>query len=219
MPLVTTHAAFRVLLAALMTTGAAAYERTLDLRATDEAIAIGQSRDNSARERFHRPYRIPVGRPPFDYVDVVTPFRRAELAAEERARAGDRLFRQSDALAVLAEHGDRVQLFVEATFHPQNTFVGVPAYSVALTRPDAPARIEPRDVQRIARLGPRVDGVAAQPYPLPPSVPSSGQPLAGGTVIVTFDGLRLDPRGAYEAVIEEAGKELARVRVDLAKLR
>ena len=202
-----------------MTATAAGYERSLDLRAIDEAIAIGQSRDEGVRERFHRLYRIAVGRPPFDYIDVVTPFRRVELAAEERARAGDRLFRQSDALAAVAEHGDTIKLFVEATFHPLNTYVGVPDYSVALTRSDSSERIEPRDRLQIPRLGPRVDGVASLPYPLPPSVPSGGQPLAGGTVIATFDGQRLDPRAAYEAIIEETGKELARVRLDLGRLR
>jgi len=212
--------AIRILFSVLVTASVAAYERTLDLRAIDEAIAIGQSRDAAGRLRFHQPYRIHVGRPPIDSVDVVTPFRRAELAAEERARAGDRLFRQRDALAVVAEHGDTLQLFVEATFHPQNTYVGVPAYVVTLARTDVPARVEPRDEQRIPRFGLRVNTAPTPlPYPVPPSLPSGGEPLAGGTVIVTFDGRRLDPLATYEVVIEESGKELSRVRVDLGKLR
>jgi hypothetical protein len=216
---VAAHTAIRLLLPVLMTTMAAAYDRSLDLRAVDEAIAIGQSRDDRVRQRFHQPYRITVGRPPFDLVDVVTPFRRAELAAEERARSGGGLFRQREALAVLAEHGDTLELFVEATFHPQNAFVGVPRYAVTLTRPDQQGRIEPRREQRIPRFGPRVDGIPPLPYPIRPSLPAGGQPLAGGTVIASFDGQRLDSRAAYEAVIGEGGKELARVRLDLARLR
>ena len=44
-------------------------------------------------------------------------------------------------------------------------------------------------------------------------------PKPSVTVIVTFDGQRLDPSTTYEAVIEESRKELARVRIDLGKLR
>jgi hypothetical protein len=57
------------------------------------------------------------------------------------------------------------------------------------------------------------------PYPLPPSLPTGGEPVVGGTVIVTFDSQRLDPVASYDVVIQEAGKELAKVRLDLARLR
>ena len=214
------HQVVRVLLPLLLAAGVAAYERTLDLRAIDEAIVLGQSRDESVRARFHRPYRLQVARPPIDYVDVVTPFRRAELAVEERARIGDRLFRQRDALDALAAHGDTIELFAEATFHPQNTYIGVPAYGMTLARLDAPGRIEPRAERRVPRYGPRVvTGAMVLPYPLTPSLPAGGEPLSGGTVIASFDGQRLEPRAAYDVVIEESGKELARVRLDLAALR
>jgi hypothetical protein len=211
---------FRIALTVLMAAGVKAYERGPDLRAVAEAIAIGQARDDAVRLRFHQPYRIPVGRPPIDYIDVVTPFRRVELAAEEWAQSGERVFRQRDALTLLAEHGDTLKLFLEATFHPQNTYIGVPAYAVTLARTDMPEKIEPRDQQPIPRFGLRMNmGRPHLPYPLPPSLPSGGEPLVGATVIVTFDGQRLDPSTTYEAVIEESRKELARVRIDLGKLR
>lgn len=203
-----------------MTAAVAAYERRPDLRGIEEAARIGQSRDEAVRLRFHQPYRLRVGRPPFDYIDVVTPFRRVELAAEERARTGDRLFRQRDGLDALSEHGDTVKLFVEATFHPQNNYVGVPAYAVKLAQPDAPSPILARDAQRIPRFGVRVGGGPVPlPYPIPPSLPSGGEPLVGGTIVTTFDGQRLDPLGVYDVVIEESGKELSRTRMDLGKLR
>jgi hypothetical protein len=214
------RAILRIIISALITTEAGAYERTPDLRAVDEAIALGQSRDEAVRRRFHQPYRINIGRPPLDYIDLVTPFRRVELAVEERARVGDRLFRQRDAVTALAEHGDDLQIFVELSFHPQNTYVGVPAYIVTLNRLDVPARIESRGQQRIPRIGQRLgSGGTPLPYPVAPSVPSGGEPLTGGTVIVTFDGQELDPGAMYEVVIEESGKELSRVKIDLAKLR
>lgn len=209
----------RVLLPLLTTVGVAAYERSPDLRALTEAIAIGQARDQATRQRFHQPYLIRVGRPPIDYIDVVTPFRRVELASEERAQAGG-IFRQQEALSVLREHGDTLRLFLEATFHPQNTYVGVPAYTVTLAAIDMPLTIEPRDEQRIPRFAIRMDsGRPPLPYPLPPSLPTGGEPVVGGTVIVTFDSQRLDPAASYDVVIQEAGKELAKVRLDLARFR
>jgi hypothetical protein len=214
------RAIIQMIVPALITTAVAAYERTLDLRAIDEAVALGQSRDEAVRRRFHQPYRISIGRPPLDYIDLVTPFRRVELAVEERARLGDRLFRQRDALTALSEHGDDLQIFVELSFHPQNTYVGVPTYIVTLTPPDVPARIESRGQQRIPRFGPRLGGGGTPlPYPIAPSLPSGGEPLTGGTLIVTFDGQRLDSSAMYEVVIEESGKELSRVKIDLARLR
>jgi hypothetical protein len=214
------RAILRIIISALITTEVGAYERTPDLRAVDEAIALGQSRDEAVRRRFHQPYRINIGRPPLDYIDLVTPFRRVELAVEERARVGDRLFRQRDAVTALAEHGDDLQIFVELSFHPQNTYVGVPAYIVTLNGLDVPTRIESRGQQRIPRFGQRLGSAGTPlPYPVAPSVPSGGEPLTGGTVIVTFDGQQLDPGAMYEVVIEESGKELARVKIDLAKLR
>jgi hypothetical protein len=215
-----TRAILLIVVPPLIATAAAAYERTPDLRAIDDAVALGQSRDEAARRRFHQPYRINIGRPPFDYIDLVTPFRRVELAVEERARLGDRLFRQRDALTALSEHGDDLQIFVELSFHPQNTYVGVPAYVVSLSPLDVPARIESRGQQRIPRFGPRLgSGGTPLPYPVAPSLPSGGEPLTGGTVIVTFDGQQLDPGAMYEVVIEESKRELSKVRIDLAKLR
>lgn len=214
------RAIVRIIVPALITTAVVAYERTPDLRAIDEAVALGQSRDEAVRRRFHQPYRINVGRPPLDYIDLVTPFRRVELAVEERARLGDRLFRQRDALTALTEHGDDLQIFVELSFHPQNTYVGVPPYVAALVPLGVPTRIEPRAQQRIPRFGQRLgSGGIPLPYPIAPSLPSGGEPLTGGTVIVMFDGQQLEPSAMYDVVIEESKKELSKVRIDLAKLR
>lgn len=203
----------------LVTAGmAAGFDPALDLRAIDEAIAAGQARTETARRRFHDVYRLRVGRPPIDYVEVITPFRRVALAAEERARTGDRLFRQRDALDAAAQQGQTLHLVVELTFHPLNTYVGVPAYRVALVRPGEPTRIEPRDLQRIPRSQPRVGGPASG-FPGAPGVAAPGQPVVGGTVLAIFDSGRLDVRGRYEVVVEEGASELARVTLDLNTMR
>ena len=214
---VVAHTVVRCLLAVVLAAGAVSgYEPTLTPQGVADALAIGQSYMESGRVDYHQPYRIQVGRPPVDYIDIVTPFRRLELAAEERARAGNRVFGQRDAAAVLAEHGGRLQLFVELTFHPLNTFVGVPSYGVTLARADA--RVEALDIQRIPRFGARRDGNSL-PYATAPVLPPGSQPMLGGTLVVSYDSRRLDPRGVYDVVIEESGTALARASVDLGKLR
>ena len=211
----------RFFVAAVLTgTAVFAYEASLDRRAIEEAIAIGNSRIESARVRFHQPYRIPVGRAPIDYIEVVTPFRRIEVEAETRARNGNRTLGQREALDLLAAAPDQVEFFVELTFHPQNTYIGVPQYDVrlALTGRGASPAIEPRNLSRFPRYGARVQGLPL-PYPAAPAVPGRSEPVLGGTVIAGFDGRLLDRNGVYEVIVSEAGKDIGRARSDLRALR
>ena len=121
------------LLAALLARAAiAGLETALTPRLIEEALDIGQSRIESVRTRFHQPYRLQVGRPPFDYIDVVTPFRRVVLIAEERTNLGIRGFTSAKPPPRSAARRPWWKLRVEMTFHPQNVFVGVPGYDVAL---------------------------------------------------------------------------------------
>jgi hypothetical protein len=215
------HAVFVLALSAGAAAAAPPVELTLTPRALSEAIDIGQSRIDAVRLRFHEPYRILVSRAPVDYVDVVTPFRRVALAAEGRARLGDRLFGQREARAVLGTTPDQIDLLVELTFHPQNTYVGVPAYAVRLLAlAGTVAAVEPRSVTRVPRFGPRMEGSPLlYPFPLTPPVAPGSLPLTGGTLVVALAGDAVDPKGTYELLVIEAGKELAKARIDLAGLR
>jgi hypothetical protein len=197
---------------------AATVQMVLDPRSINEAIAIGQSRIDRDLTRFHAPYRLDVSRAPLDYIEVVTPFRGIVLIAQSRARIGDRSFGQRQALELIADP-PRVEFWLEFTFHPLNTYVGVPPYTVALEQYGG-RRIEPTGIERQPRHGPRVEGMPL-PLPVPGGVtlPETAQPLTGGTVIARFDGRRLEPSGVYDVILEEGGKELARVRVDLGRLR
>ena len=214
------HTVLRFLLAVLFAGSAVAgFEQALDRRLFGEAIAVGQSRIEAVRTRFHQPYRIQVSRPPIDYIDIVTPFRRVALLAEERAQAGGRLF-QREAIALLGDRSTLVEILVEMTFHPLNVFVGVPAYNVELTTAASAARINPLEIARIPRFGARLEGV-----PLPsrfaaaPRLLGESQPMLGGTIVATFGAGALNPNGVYEVVVSEKGKELARARVNLGTLR
>jgi hypothetical protein len=43
--------------------------------------------------------------------------------------------------------------------------------------------------------------------------------MLGGTVMAQFDGRALNPVGTYDVVVEDERREMARVRVELGKLR
>ncbi len=195
-----------------------AVQMTIDPRGVTEAIVIGQSRSERDRARYHAPYRLVVGRAPLDYLDVVTPFRRVVLAAETRARVGDPSFGQRQGLDTLAPAPAQIDLWLEFSFHPLNTYVGVPAYQVTLVDARG-ARTQVRAIDRRPRYGARVDSMP-QPFAVPGgALPGGSQPMLGGTVIAQFDGRLLAASGVYDMVVDEAGKELARVRLDLARFR
>jgi hypothetical protein len=199
--------------------GMSAVQLTLEPRAVSEAIAIGQSRVDKDRRAFHAPYRVQINKAPIDFIDIVTPFRRVALHAEARARVGDRSFNQRQAFDLLATDPAEVEVWVELTFHPQHTYVGVPSYAVSLLD-RAGARIMPRAVDREPRFGARVDGEPLR-IPVPGGLARAGvsEPMLGGTVMAQFDGRALNPVGTYDVVVEDERREMARVRVELGKLR
>src|SRR5687767_14760479 len=171
-----------VLLSAL---GLRPAELDLDPRTVLEAISLGQSSFDADRLRFHRPYRIEVSRPPLDAIDVVTPFRRVVVATEVRALAGDRRFGQRDGLAVAARYPRQVSVHAEFTFHPQNTFVMVPRYTVRW-RTAAGTRIEPAFTDSSPRYFQKT-GPPSLPVPqantggMPPGLPGRSVPMLGAT--------------------------------------
>lgn len=203
--------------------GVGAFALTLSTRAISEAVALGQTRIEQDRDRFHRPYRIEVATAPVDWVDIITPFRRVVLEAETQTQNGSRLFGQREALAALKTDPERVTLVVELTFHPLNRFTRVPAYSVILASasgrevPD----VVPDGIQYVPRFGPRI-GASVLPYPYANNIAVSGggQPILGGVMEATFAGARLMPDGIYDAVIrDDSQQELARARIDFGRLR
>jgi hypothetical protein len=197
---------------------ARAFLVVLDPAAADEAVAIGQSFTQRDRQQFHARYRALVARPPVDYVDVVTPFRRVVLAAEAQARQGSRRFGQRDAFAVLDAAAGRLMVRVELTFHPLHTYVGVPAYEVVLVA--GTHTVAPLSIDRQPRFGARTDDLPMpSPQPGGLSRTRASEPMLGGTVVALFEGRALRPSASYDAIISELGKEVTRVRLALDALR
>jgi hypothetical protein len=200
----------------------AAVETRLGSASLQEAVGVGQSRLESVHTRFHAPYRIPVSQPPIDYIEVVTPYRRVVLAAEAQQKVGNRRFGQREALAALGDTPEAVDLVIEVTFHPFNTFVAVPGYAVQLLARTAKAAalVEPQTVERIPRFGPRLPGT-----PLPSAGPgeidaaAASQPLVGGTLVARLDGGRLDPNGIYDVLVTEGRTAVAQTTIEFGRLR
>jgi hypothetical protein len=196
-----------------------AVQLTLDRRAIEEAIYIGQSRIESERTRFHVPYRVRVTQPPIDWIDVITPFHRVELAAETNARSGRRQFGQQEAQEILRGVSDQIDLLIEMTFHPLNTFVAVPPYQVEVILPGG-RRLGPRRIDRFPRFGPRPESPGpALPTPSASLVFGGGQPVVGGTMLAPLDGSMLDPKQRVDVVVMDGKTELARAAVDLGQMR
>jgi hypothetical protein len=199
-------------------TAIAAFEQALDPQSLADAIQIGGSRIDDARSRFHAPYRVEVMQPPVDYVEVVTPFRRIVLDAEGRARAGERLYGQREAIATLGDNPSRVDLVVDLTFHPLNNYLGVPEYTVTLLATGGTA-IQPVAISRMPRFGPRLSGTLPYPYSTGGTGAQNGEALSGGMVVAVFDGAALDPRGTYVLAVREGGKDVAKASVNFGRLR
>ena len=220
------HTVYGILCAVVLGAGiASGFERSLDLPLINAAAAIGESRVESVRLQFHRPYRLTVARPPVDYIDVVTPFRRIAMIAEERARLGARPLGQPDLLRAAGDRAGLVDFVIELTFHPLNAYVGVPAYQVELVQVLTSAgrsqfsSIVPVQISRTPRFGARVNGLPPLSPSIPLNVPGRSEPMLGGTVVAGFSAQELQASGVYEVVVREEKKELARVRVNLGVLR
>jgi hypothetical protein len=194
-----------------------AVQLMLDRRAIEEAIYIGQSRIESERTRLHAPYRVRVARPPVDWIDVITPFHRVALAAEINARRGGRQFGQREAMDVLRDAAHDIDLLIEMSFHPLNTFVAMPSYDVEIALAGG-QRAALRRVDRLPRFGPRSESIAPALPARGAAAPGGGQ-LAGGTIVAVLDGTSVDPNQRVEVVVLEGANVLARAAIDLAKMR
>jgi len=196
----------------------AAFEIRFDRLLLEAALSIGQSRVPTVHTRFHEPYRIKVSAAPVDFVEIVTPFRKVVLAAESAQRTGGSLYGLRAAQET-AGAGNDAAVYVELTFHPHNTFVGVPDYKVALRHDESD--VSPASIERIPRSGPRVEGIPSISPPVPGGLirPKGSQPVTGGTLIAHFATGTLNPQGTYDVRVLDGASVLATARVDFAKLR
>ena len=168
-----------------------------------------------------RSYRLAMSRPPVDWIDVITPFHRVALAAEAQARLGDRVFGQREASAALSAAPNLVELLIELTFHPLNTFVGVPAYDVTLQRgQDKPIKPRSPSIDIRDSVRERMTNAPAPPNPNAAPILGSGQPMLGGTMVVQFaDRTRSTRTDATTSSSPTAAKRLLRTGWTSGRMR
>jgi hypothetical protein len=57
------------------------------------------------------------------------------------------------------------------------------------------------------------------PYVANSAPPQGSQPLLGGSIVATFEGTALDPRGTYGVLVRDGGKDVAKATADFARFR
>jgi hypothetical protein len=170
------------------------------------AVALARWPTSEAdRERFHRRYvfnvngtTTPVG---VERIEVITPFRRLELIAEERARINDYLFARGglrDAQDVMRPWQERVTIAGHLRFPFNNTFVEVPAVEVILDGWQLLSALETHREPVFTTQG-------------------KVSVLVGGTIDAQFDA-ELVGNTVRQAFVVWKGQELARVTIDFASL-
>ncbi len=169
----------RPLLVALLSLAAAAAPRAIALTLTGPDIARAldiAKQSESARASFHSGYIVSFDDPVVERIEVVTEFRRAELVGEDRVRLGDYMFTVRKAQAAVAPWQGKVAIRAQLRFNPQNAYVTVPEYTIAVgAAGDLPAPT-PLSMTRTA-----IFATATQ------SKTTMGQPILGAIVESLFD--------------------------------
>jgi hypothetical protein len=178
----------------------------INLRFSPEDIekATGLARfphTDSERAQFHKRYTFAVNSPLIEYfivesIDVITPFRRLELIAEEHARVNDLFARGGlhDAEDAIRPWRDQLSIVAHVRFDLTKVIPDVPAADVTI---EGSGVMVPTSVKSSGIY--RRDGDQTQ--------------LIGGVLEAVFDVRAIGP--APQAIVMRwKGKDIARVAVD-----
>jgi hypothetical protein len=171
-------------------------------RATELARFPNRDAD---RAQFHKRYTFAVNSPVVGYfavetIEVITPFRRMELIAEEHARINDLFARGGlqDAEEALKPWRDRVSVVAHLRFDSTKVIPGVPEAEVTLEGPDLVFPLAIKGSGVYTRTGDQTW-------------------LTGGIVEAAFDVLEVG-QTMRPVVLRWNGKEVARVAVNFAAM-
>jgi len=172
------------------------------------AIALARwPRTDADRAQFHRRYLFDLDDPPVDYwaatqIEVITPFRRVELMAEEHARANDLWGRGGvrDVEEAIRPWRDRVSVVVQLRLRADKPYIGgVPPIDAAVD--GAASAIDVRRDVLYANCG----------------GDTTHCPVVGGTVDFVFDAAAIGQATRLVRIVWN-GKELARATIDFARV-
>jgi hypothetical protein len=149
-------------------------ERALD-------IARGPA---SSRAAFTAQYVFPLeetaGSVTVERLEIVTPFRHAELFGEDRLRIGDHMFSARDATAALGADAAIVTVRAQLRFNPLNVLVTVPDYAIVIGNPANGEVVPPERTTTTPIFG----GPPARGR-------RESQPIMGATIETSFEAAAL----------------------------
>jgi hypothetical protein len=195
-----------VLLAALAQAGVGAINVRLGLEDIQRATDLARFPHTDAeRAQFHKRYTVAVNSRLVEYfvvenIEVITPFRRMELIAEEHARVNDLFARGGlrDAEDALQPWRDRLAIAARLGFDQTKVIPDVPAIDVTIEGPTPVLSTTVNSSGIYTFTGDR-------------------RWLVGGLVEAVFD-VHAVSQATLPVVVRWNGKEIARVAVDFGAL-
>lgn len=174
-----------------------------DIRRATELVRFPHT--DVERAQFHKRYTIAVNGPVVEYfavekIEVITPFRRMELIAEEHARINDLFARGGlqDAEEAIRPWRDLVSIVANLRFDLTRAILGVPETDVTL---EGPGLVFPITIKNSLIYS----GSGDQTW------------LVGGLIEAVFD-VREVGQTTRPVVVRWNGKEVARVAVNFAAM-
>jgi hypothetical protein len=192
------------LLVTIIVVAAAVAARAQAPEALRDAVALGQTHDQTLLDSFNKSYSLsPSG--PIERAEIITEFRRSVLIVREHAQVGDYSFGWDALSKELGPWKGLVTFIVEVRLNPMNTFVKEPAYELYVSTGAASGPIASNGVKRV------------------PIFPQGAGPGSG------FIGVRLEasfPRAPFTraaapqlVVSDEKANTIWQARLDLSRYR
>jgi len=172
----------------------------------ERAQQVARSRE-SERAQFHARYLFTPRHDTVVQIEVVTEFRRLVLITEQHLFAGDQMFSRGlrEAQQALAPTKGVMTLKAQLRFHPQNAYVTVPDFKIALGRTPA------------GPLSSLLDTHITGDFATQPKNSKQNAPVTGATLEAKIDTMQIGQAALPIGVVLE-DKELARTVVDFARL-
>lgn len=178
----------------------------VDLTEADVRRAVGIAMSAEvARARFHESYRVPVNDATVEHVEVITEFRRLVMASEDETLQGNWMLARGgfDSKGrtlrdILQRWRGQVSIRTRVRFHPQHSYVALPAIDILIGEPS----FLTLDVVRTPIVANSPEG--------------PGSPT--GTVIEAFFNAPSFHDRVLPVRIVFEGKELVRPNVDFSRL-
>jgi hypothetical protein len=197
------------LFAALSIANAAAVNVTLSAADTQRALAAAGGTD-AARAQFHKPYIFAITGSMIHEIQVLTPFRRTVMAAEDALKRGDWAVahgaRALDGRSVadsVKPWERKVTLVANLQFDGLHTYVSVPRCEVILD-----------GLPVLTSLDRRTTPLSSQPFSSRGTTTTS---LVGAVIEADFDAEGV-AQTSRSAVVICNGKDIARASIDFSRL-